>query len=128
MTAQRQTNDHEASTATNSSGHSVGAPTTMPRRQFLRVTSLAGAVALLGGACALRGALEAQPDPSPVPGTPEITAQALLVQKPTPNASTPSADSSPCVPQCPARCAYPGLCRRYADANQNGLCDNGECA
>ena len=34
----------------------------------------------------------------------------------------------PCVAQCNRHCAYPGHCRRYRDANNNGYCDLGECA
>ncbi len=32
-----------------------------------------------------------------------------------------------CIVQCPRSCAYPGQCRKYVDANGNGLCDLGEC-
>jgi hypothetical protein len=32
-----------------------------------------------------------------------------------------------CVVRCNKRCAYPGRCRRYRDANGNRLCDLGEC-
>ena len=32
-----------------------------------------------------------------------------------------------CVVRCDRGCAFPGLCRRYTDQNQNQLCDLGEC-
>lgn len=32
-----------------------------------------------------------------------------------------------CIVRCPKGCAYPGSCRRYVDANNNKLCDLGEC-
>jgi hypothetical protein len=32
-----------------------------------------------------------------------------------------------CVIRCDKGCAFPGLCRRYIDENQNQLCDLGEC-
>jgi hypothetical protein len=38
-----------------------------------------------------------------------------------------SSDPS-CSVQCKHRCSYPGHCRRYTDANDNNLCDFGECA
>lgn len=40
---------------------------------------------------------------------------------------TPTNTASACVVRCPKGCAYPGSCRRYADANHNNLCDLGEC-
>jgi len=32
-----------------------------------------------------------------------------------------------CVIRCDKGCAFPGVCRRYIDENQNQLCDLGEC-
>lgn len=32
-----------------------------------------------------------------------------------------------CVVRCDKECAFPGICRRYIDENQNQLCDLGEC-
>ncbi len=32
-----------------------------------------------------------------------------------------------CVIRCDKGCAFPGICRRYIDENQNQLCDLGEC-
>jgi hypothetical protein len=38
-----------------------------------------------------------------------------------------SSGTSDCTVRCGHRCSYPGHCRRYSDANNNGLCDFGEC-
>jgi hypothetical protein len=32
-----------------------------------------------------------------------------------------------CTQRCRRGCSYPGHCRRYADLNNNGYCDSGEC-
>jgi hypothetical protein len=37
------------------------------------------------------------------------------------------ASEQSCTVLCPRGCSYPGRCRRYVDANGNGLCDRGEC-
>jgi len=38
-----------------------------------------------------------------------------------------ASETSSCAVRCPRRCSYPGHCRRYVDANDNGRCDLGEC-
>jgi len=53
-------------------------------------------------------------------------------QQPTPEAaaSEQAENTQPveeCVVRCDKGCAFPGLCRRYIDENQNQLCDLGEC-
>jgi len=75
---------------------------------------------------------------------PQVLSQPTLIQTDTPTEipplSTPTQVESPpptlilespsspsCVVRCNRRCSYPGRCRRYVDANQNGLCDLGEC-
>ncbi|QRN84136.1 hypothetical protein JR338_05190 [Chloroflexota bacterium] len=52
--------------------------------------------------------------------TPTVTATPIL---PTATAVT----ESNCTVQCARGCSYPSHCRRYTDANGNGLCDLGEC-
>ncbi len=42
-------------------------------------------------------------------------------------ASSSSQPAAACQVQCNRRCSYPGHCRRYVDANQNGRCEWGEC-
>ena len=41
--------------------------------------------------------------------------------------ATVLATAATCTVRCSKQCAYPGQCRRYVDANRNGLCDMGEC-
>ncbi len=43
-------------------------------------------------------------------------------------ASNGSQPAAACQVRCNRRCSYPGHCRRYVDANQNGRCDWGECS
>ena len=121
MTAQYQNNNHGFSRAAEGTTRP-----TMLRRQFLRVMGLAGAAALLGSACTLRRAIDAQLEASPTPASITAQLEATPTPQPAPTA-VPSAASNPCTVQCPAQCAYPGKCRRYVDSNRNGLCDNGEC-
>lgn len=46
----------------------------------------------------------------------------------TPTAASPAvATESNCTVRCQRGCSYPGHCRRYTDANNNNLCDLGEC-
>ncbi|MBG0787718.1 MAG: cytochrome b/b6 domain-containing protein [Anaerolineaceae bacterium] len=52
--------------------------------------------------------------------TPTVTATPMI---PTATVATESS----CTVRCDRGCAYPGHCRRYTDANGNGLCDLGEC-
>ncbi len=61
---------------------------------------------------------------TPTPGAAQDYSSPQLTATPTPT-STPTA--STCIIRCPKGCAYPGSCRRYIDANGNGLCDLGEC-
>jgi len=61
---------------------------------------------------------------TPVPTAAQGYSSPQLTAAPTPT-STPGA--SACIIRCPKGCAYPGSCRRYIDANGNGLCDLGEC-
>jgi hypothetical protein len=66
-------------------------------------------------------------------GHPSIAAEGV-VPSPSATATTVpqvaySAPNQPatCQVRCPKGCSYPGLCRRYIDANQNSKCDLGEC-
>ena len=52
--------------------------------------------------------------------TPTVTATPVI-----PTATT--AVDTGCTVRCNRGCSYPGHCRRYTDANGNGLCDLGEC-
>lgn len=53
-----------------------------------------------------------------VPAIATATATAIPTQNPV---------ASSCVVRCRNGCSYPGRCRRYVDANDNGRCDLGEC-
>jgi hypothetical protein len=50
-----------------------------------------------------------------------------LLSTPTPIYSASAEPAKSCIVRCDNHCSYPGRCRRYTDANQNGLCDFGEC-
>ena len=52
--------------------------------------------------------------------------------QPTPEATVSEQEENTqpveeCVVRCNKGCAFPGICRRYIDENQNQLCDLGEC-
>jgi hypothetical protein len=55
----------------------------------------------------------------------ETAAPAVATATVTANAAASSAPA--CQVRCDRGCSYPGRCRKYADANGNGLCDRGEC-
>lgn len=56
------------------------------------------------------------------------SASAATPQSVSSASSQPQASvAQPCVVRCPSACSYPGLCRRYVDANKNRRCDLGEC-
>ena len=66
-----------------------------------------------------------------VPAQPTQTVE-TTTQVPTltavPTVTSPSlATESNCTVRCQRGCSYPGHCRRYTDANNNNLCDLGEC-
>ena len=70
---------------------------------------------------------------APTPTTPAAdstapaTPAAAPTATPTPPPAPSAAEAPACVVFCDQRCPYPGRCRRYVDANKNGLCDLGEC-
>ena len=45
-----------------------------------------------------------------------------------PEVSSESTASNTCFVRCNHHCSYPGHCRKYTDADNNGYCDLGECA
>jgi hypothetical protein len=87
------------------------------RRDFLKVmggVSVAAFIVALGVVGnQVAGATSGLPQP-------QTTAAAI--------ASNSSQSATTCQVQCNRRCSYPGRCRRYVDANQNGRCDWGECS
>lgn len=52
---------------------------------------------------------------------------ALPTATPVPTVPMPEEPVVSCTVRCSNHCSYPGRCRRYVDANQNNLCDRGEC-
>ena len=121
---------------------------TLDRREFLKVmapitlvTAVAvttavkaistGALSTLSGDTVLAAVNETQPvvqtttsNPNGTQTSPTAVPTQITVQA----TSTPQA-SVACVYRCRKgnHCSYPGKCRDYQDANNNGLCDLGEC-
>lgn len=125
------------------------------RREFIRLMGVVGAGAALATFSVIKGNVMAQPaapstptstattSPETAAGTtpaaPAIDSPAVAGNaQPMPDATstvqaiapTPTAQAQPtsCYVQCNRQCAYPGQCRKYVDANQNGYCDRGECS
>jgi hypothetical protein len=109
------------------------------RRDFLKLAGVLGAATVLTVHGLFDETDEAQaqapsPDAQPagagaVPQTVESTAEPSTPSAASPVVQAPTDTAVPaaCVVRCPNGCSYPGRCRRYTDANANGLCDNGEC-
>jgi hypothetical protein len=57
-----------------------------------------------------------------------VTPTSVPTQSSAVAVATDASAASTCRVQCNRRCSYPGHCRRYTDANNNGRCDWGECA
>ena len=90
------------------------------RRDFVRLMAGVGAMAVSAGANALSSAAGDNVEASSTAQTPVSTqAQAVALTRSTSNTS--------CTVRCNKGCSYPGRCRRYADTNNNGRCDLGEC-
>jgi hypothetical protein len=122
------------------------------RREFLislGVVSTASIIALATASRSLAESLNlpetSESGATPTPATetatttPQTTETASATVEPTSTAAsptqaatqpvattTPDVESS-CTVRCQGGCSYPGHCRRYSDANNNGLCDLGEC-
>ncbi len=88
------------------------------RREFVGLMVSVGAVSLWTGAKAL----------APEHNTAESATDIIALDGASiASTSTSRATSSTCSVACGRRCSYPGHCRRYADSNNNGRCDLGEC-
>ena len=90
------------------------------RRDFVRLMTGVGAMAVLAGVNALGGSTGDEAEASSAAQTTSST-QVQAV------ASTTGASNASCTVRCNKRCSYPGHCRRYVDSNNNGRCDLGEC-
>ena len=113
----------------------------MGRRQFLGVMGTVGVTSLIAITSGLKslGLVEetqttvyGQDLNQPAPEVIEVTQvpQETVNPEPTQQAASPTtipSTDTTCIVRCNRRCSYPGLCRRYIDANSNGFCDNGEC-
>jgi len=122
----------------------------MTRRDFIKMMGLVGAasaVALSSAASSLRQAEAAAGSASQLNSGSSSTSKVSTGQASTVQSSTVQATSTPqpaatvivqeqvsapssgsaCQAQCGRHCAFPGQCRKYRDANGNGLCDLGEC-
>jgi len=85
------------------------------RRDFLKLMSAVGVVSIIALTRAAGSLAQEQAE-----STGETTAFAQT------NAAG-SSSAQACTVRCGRRCSYPGHCRRYTDANNNGRCDLGEC-
>jgi len=130
-------------------------PVRSDRREFLKLMGLVGAASLVSAAGVLDvfagdsaesevaihgtangGTISSTPTSSPVETQPVFEPEpAAATVEPTalpavnePAAASNNNASGSCSAVCDRGCAYPGQCRRYRDANGNGLCDLGECA
>lgn len=101
----------------------------MGRRDFVRLMVGVGAVALLAGVNAFSDTTSGQAEAAAKLQAAEGAAtQADTASADTASASAASASTTgSCYVRCGRRCSYPGHCRRYTDANNNGRCDLGEC-
>ena len=107
----------------------VQAEPRLERRQFLRLVGIVGVAAMITGCGALSGIGDALTGrPSGEKASTDVLTQGSPLEASTQSDATTSTTSSPCVARCPRGCSYPGSCRRYTDANENGRCDLGECA
>jgi hypothetical protein len=107
------------------------------RRDFLKLAGVLGAASVLtvhglfDGAAETQAqvpSVEAQPASAlPTGGAIDETATQSAADPEIPAATATAEPAVACTVRCPNGCSYPGRCRRYTDANANGLCDNGEC-
>ncbi len=104
------------------------------RRDFVRLMAGVSAVTVLAAANALRGPAE---DQGSATAAAQNTAGAQAAGRQVGSSPTESQTialtsttgaSGACTVRCNRRCTYPGHCRRFVDANNNGRCDLGECA
>lgn len=129
----------------------AGSP--IDRREFLKLMGAVGVVSLVALGKGLGSLAETQGSQASVAGDP--LAEATATQAPTATATSTSVASSTstsaptataqvvsptatpessasaaqtCTIRCNRGCSYPGHCRRYTDANNNGKCDQSECA
>lgn len=90
------------------------------RRDFLKLMGVVGAVSVIALTSAAGSLAQTRSETA--------SETAASVQTSAAGASASSSSSAQtCAVRCGRRCSYPGHCRRYTDANNNGRCDLGEC-
>lgn len=137
-------------------GVPVPAAAHVNRREFLKMSAVFGAGVFVAGA-QVRNVLETIAESQTAPSIPVTASQAVLTDQavnlpltqPTAEPITVQAatlnptaapttvpttipvvsnqNTSTCTVRCRRGCSFPGKCRKYSDANDNGKCDLGEC-
>lgn len=95
----------------------------LDRREFLQVMSVVGIASAIAFLSASKGLAD-------VGGTTvgsDLTGASSSTGSTSASRSSGSTASNGCTVQCRRACSYPGHCPRYADSNNNRLCDLGEC-
>jgi hypothetical protein len=104
----------------------------MDRRMFLRVMGVAGGasvLALLSATKSLAALESGEVTTTTVENSASDSSSSFFDTNDTSQfGSSNSSGNTTCNIQCGKRCSYPGHCRRYSDADQDGFCDFGECA
>ncbi|NJD59481.1 MAG: hypothetical protein C3F13_03390 [Anaerolineales bacterium] len=103
----------------------------MDRRAFLRVMGVAGGASMFALLSATKSLAGLQSD---VTTSSVLSSTNANLSSVSDNSSYSQFSSSfysgtgSCSIQCGKRCAYPGHCRRYTDADGDNYCDLGECS
>jgi len=95
----------------------------LDRREFLQVMGVVG----IASTIAFLSASKSLADVGGTTGVSNPTAASSSVGSASASRSSGSSGSSGCTVRCRRACSYPGHCPRYADSNNNGICDLGEC-
>ena len=104
----------------------------LSRAEFLKVIGFASAASFLAftqavNSLSVADAAAAEPTLASQSGRSASSSTASQASAAASSSSLSSA-SQGCTLRCDKRCSYPGHCRHYEDANNNGRCDFGECA
>ncbi len=95
--------------------HSSAANGSLNRREFLQLMGAASLASLISAANLLEFGQE--------------TSQEIIKEQLSSSVTSDLQPASPsCTVVCDKGCVYPGQCRRYIDANGNGICDLTECS
>jgi len=94
------------------------------RREFNRVMTVVG----VSSAVALAQGIKSLSQQNETVSTTSNATTATTVPVATLSSVSESASNNSQASLCPRGCSFPGRCRRYTDANNNGRCDLGESA